>query len=201
VPELLARITPPRIPKRDFVATLWTNVIVADGRRVNVPVEDVIIRRCEMRAGHGGITIGSEISGGAGNIFAEHCTLDSADLERGLRLKTNTLRGGTIENVFVRDIRIGNVRQAPIEIDLRYDPPEGGSFLPLMRNVCVERMTSTRSRHGLYIHGLESPAIRGVSIRDSIFRGVAEGNIIEGDVELSLTNVTIEAASERKENR
>ncbi len=171
----------------------------ADGRRLNVPVEDVVIRRCEMRAGHGGITVGSETSGGARNIFAEHCRLDSPELERGLRLKTNTLRGGTIENVFVRDITIGNVKLAPIEIDLRYESPEAGAFTPLVRNVRVERMTSAKSRHGLYIHGLESPSIRGVVVRDSVLRGVAEGNVIEGAVDVTLAGVTIEAAPKPKE--
>lgn len=171
----------------------------ADGRRLHVPVEDVVIRRCRMRAGHGGITVGSEISGGARNIYAEHCTLDSPDLERGLRLKTNTLRGGTIENVFVRDIEIGNVKLAPIEIDLRYEG-ESGPFTPVVRNVRVERMTSAHSRHGLYIHGLASSPVRNIVVRDSTFRGVMEGNIIEGAVGLELTDLTIEAAPKKKDN-
>jgi polygalacturonase len=171
----------------------------ADGRRLNVPVENVVIRRCEMRAGHGGITVGSETSGGARNIFAEQCKLDSPELERGLRLKTNTLRGGTIENVFVRDITIGNVKLAPIEIDLRYDPPEAGAFVPVVRNVRVERMTSAKSRHGLYIHGLPAAQVHGIVVRDSAFRGVAEGNVIEGTVDLTLTGVTIEPAPKPKE--
>jgi polygalacturonase len=171
----------------------------ADGRRLNVPVEDVVIRRCEMKAGHGGITIGSEITGGARNIFAEQCRLDSPDLERGLRLKTNTMRGGIIENVFVRDIDIGNVKLAPIEIDLRYEARESGPFLPVVRNVLVERMHSAKSKHGLYIRGLEKAPIRNLVVRDSAFRGVTDGHLIEGTVELTLSNVTVEAA--KKEER
>jgi polygalacturonase len=171
----------------------------ADGRRLNVPVEDVVIRRCQMKAGHGGITIGSEITGGARNIFAEQCRLDSPDLERGLRMKTNTMRGGIIENVFVRDIEIGNVLLAPIEIDLRYEARESGPFLPVVRNVLVERMHSMKSKHGLYIRGLEKAPIRGVVIRDSAFRGVTDGHLIEGTVDLTLSNVIVEAA--KKEER
>jgi len=170
----------------------------ADGRRLNVPVEDVIIRNCEMKDGHGGITIGSEISGGARNVFAEKCRLDSPQLERGLRMKTNTLRGGTIENVFVRDIEIGNVSFAPIEIDLRYEPRDSGPFIPIVRNVLVERMRSARSRYGLYIRGLEQAPVRGIVVRDSVFRGVAEGHVIEGAVDVTLSGLVVEAAPKEK---
>ncbi|HSP17821.1 MAG TPA: glycoside hydrolase family 28 protein [Thermoanaerobaculia bacterium] len=171
----------------------------ADGRRVNVPVEDVIIRRLQMKAGHGGITIGSEISGGARNIFAEKCTLDSPTLERGLRMKSNTMRGGVIENVFVRDIEIGNVLFAPIEIDLRYEARESGPFLPVVRNIVVERMRSAHSRYGLYIRGLEQAPVRGVTLRDCTFRGVTNGQVIEGAVDVTLRGMIVEAAPARKE--
>ena len=63
-----------------------------------VPVENAVIRNCARKEGHGGITIGSEISGGARNVFAEKCRLDSPELERALRFKTNTLRGGVVRN-------------------------------------------------------------------------------------------------------
>jgi len=174
----------------------------ADGRRLNTPVENVIIRNCVMKDGHGGITVGSEISGGARNVFAEKCRLDSEHLERALRFKTNTLRGGIIENVFVRDIEIGEVNLAPIEIDLRYEPRDQGPFIPEVRNILVERMTSKKSKHGLYIVGLEKAPIRNVVVRESTFRGVAQGHVIEGTVELTLDRVTTEAApKEPKEKK
>jgi len=163
-----------------------------DGRRLNVPVENVIIRNCEMKDGHGGITIGSEISGGARNVFAEKCRLDSPNLERGLRLKTNTVRGGVIENVYVRDIEIGTVNLAPIEIDLRYEPPESGPFIPEVRNIVVERMRSKKSKYALYIRGLEKAPLRNIVVRDSAFRGVAQGHVIEGEVDLRLERVVTE---------
>jgi len=173
----------------------------ADGRRLNAPVENVVIRHCRMKAGHGGITIGSEITGGARNVYAEMCHLDSPDLERGLRLKTNSMRGGIIENVFVRDIEIGNVLLAPIEIDLRYAPPESGPYKPVIQNIRVERMRSAQSKHGLYIRGLEESPVRDVVVRDCNFRGVAQGHVIEGAVNLSLNDVIIEAAPPKKEEK
>ena len=78
-----------------------------DGRRVNVPIENVIIRNCTMKDGHGGVVIGSEISGGARNIFAERCRMDSPRLDRALRIKTNSVRGGTVEGVYMRDVTVG----------------------------------------------------------------------------------------------
>lgn len=173
----------------------------ADGRRINVPIEEVVIRRCQMKDGHGGITIGSEITGGARNIFAEKCHLDSPNLERGLRIKTNTMRGGTVENVFLRDIEIGNLQFAPIEIDLRYEARESGTFLPVIRNIIVERMTSARSRYGLFIRGLEAAPVRNLIVRDSAFRGITDGEMIEGSVDLVSSNLILEAAPKKKEGK
>jgi polygalacturonase len=68
----------------------------ADGRRLAVPSENIVIRNCRMKDGHGGVTIGSEMSGGVRNVFVESCDMDSPELERALRLKTNALRGGFI---------------------------------------------------------------------------------------------------------
>ena len=171
-----------------------------DGRRINVPIENVIIRGCRMKAGHGGITVGSEVSGGARNIFAEKNQLDSPVLERGLRLKTNSARGGFIENVFARDIEIGNVLLAPVEIDVRYQD-ETGTFAPAVRNVLVERMHSAHSRYGIYIRALEQPSLRDIVIRDSAFRGVVAGHVIEGVVDLTLSGVTVEAEPPKKQEK
>ncbi|MCJ7755761.1 MAG: glycoside hydrolase family 28 protein, partial [Thermoanaerobaculales bacterium] len=79
----------------------------ADGRRLNAPSERIVVRGCRMRAGHGGVTIGSEISGSARDVFVEQNQMSSPELDRGIRFKTNAVRGGVIENVFVRDVEIG----------------------------------------------------------------------------------------------
>ena len=98
----------------------------------------------------------------------------------------------------MRDIEIGNVQFAPIEIDLRYEPRDSGPFIPEVRNVLVERMHSARSRYGIYIRGLEQAPVRNVVIRESAFRGVAEGHVIEGTVDVTLTGLTVEAAPKEK---
>ncbi len=84
----------------------------ADGRRLHTPIRNVIIRDCQMRDGHGGVVIGSEISGGARNIFAERCRMDSPRLDRVLRFKNNAERGGVIEHVAMRNVTVGEVAEA-----------------------------------------------------------------------------------------
>src|SRR5690606_27625968 len=75
-----------------------------DGRGIGRPAENHIIEGCDMKDGHGGVVIGSEIAGGARNIFAVNCRMDSENLDRILRIKTSSSRGGTIENIFMKDI-------------------------------------------------------------------------------------------------
>ena len=70
-----------------------------DGRLWGLPSQNIIIRNCIIHNGHGGVVIGSEISGGCRNVFAHDNVMDSPDLERVIRIKTNTCRGGIIENI------------------------------------------------------------------------------------------------------
>jgi polygalacturonase len=88
-----------------------------DGRRVNVPAENVVIRGCRMQDGHGGVAIGSEISGWVRRVFVEQCVMDSPDLERAFRIKANSTRGGVVEQICLRDIDVSQVREAAVRVD------------------------------------------------------------------------------------
>jgi hypothetical protein len=83
-----------------------------DGRRVSVPCQNVLIRDCLMKDGHGGVSVGREVSGGVRNILTENCQMSSPNLERPLRLKTNSYRGGVIENIGFRNVTMGEVKEA-----------------------------------------------------------------------------------------
>jgi len=163
----------------------------ADGRRLATPSERIVVRGCRMRAGHGGVTIGSEISGSARDVFAERCEMSSPDLERGLRIKTNAMRGGTVENVFVRDFEIGEVGSA-IDIDMLYEEGAAGPFTPVVRNVRVERMTVRKAAYAFFVRGLEGSPVRGLSVADSVFREVSKGSRLSGLEDLVLRNVVLE---------
>ena len=165
----------------------------ADGRRLKAPSERIVVRGCRMRAGHGGVTIGSEVSGSVRDVFVERSAMSSPDLERGIRLKTNAMRGGTIENVFVRDVEIGETGSA-IDIDMLYEEGAAGPFTPVVRNVRVDRLTVGRARYAFFIRGLEASPVAGVRVLDSAFREVAEGSVLENVKELVLRDVLMEPA-------
>ncbi len=169
----------------------------ADGRRVNRPSERIVIRNSTMRAGHGGVTVGSEVSGSVRDVFAEKLIMSSPDLERGIRLKTNAVRGGVIENVFARDIEIGEVGSA-IDIDLLYEEGARGAFLPLVRNISVERMTVKKAAYAFFVRGLPGAPVRGLSVIDSTIQGVSKGSLILGLEDLVLRNVSIEPADQKR---
>ena len=162
----------------------------ADGRRLKTPVERVVVRGCRMRAGHGGVTIGSEISGGARDVYAERCSMSSPALDRGLRIKTNAMRGGVIENVFLRDVEIGQVGSA-IDIDMLYEEGASGAFPPVVRNVQVQRLTVERAEHALFVRTLPGSPVTGLVVRDSRFRSVSRGNRLEGVLGLVLDGVSL----------
>lgn len=163
----------------------------ADGRRLATPSENIIVRRCTMRAGHGGVVMGSEISGNVRNVFVEDCIMDSPSLQRIIRFKTNSLRGGIIENVFVRNIHVGQVQQAILHIDFQYEEGDAGQFTPVVRNINLENITSQQSGRALFIRAYERAPVTGIHIKNSHFNGVASENVIEHVKQLTLENVFI----------
>jgi polygalacturonase len=162
-----------------------------DGRRVNVPVENVVIRDCVMKDGHGGVVIGSEISGGARNIFAERCRMDSPRLDRALRIKTNSVRGGTIEHVYLRDVTVGEVAEAVVTVNFFYEEGDAGRFPPVVRDIEVRNVTSRKSQHALLLRGYAHAPIRDVRLVDCRFDGVAKADVLEAVEGLTFSNVTV----------
>lgn len=162
-----------------------------DGRRVNVPIENVLIRECTMKDGHGGVVIGSEISGGARDIFAERCRMDSPRLDRALRIKTNSVRGGVVERVYMRDVTIGEVAEAVVTINFFYEEGDTGAYPPVVRDVEVRNVTSRKSQYALLLRGYKHDPISGVRIADCRFDGVEKPDVIEAVKDLELANVRI----------
>ena len=154
-----------------------------DGRSRNIPSQNIIVRRCEMRNGHGGVVIGSEISGGARNIFAHDCVMDSPQLERVLRIKTNSCRGGVIENICMKDIKVGVCKEAVLKINLDYEHNEicERGHYPTVRNIYMENVTSKHSKYGVQIIGLdEGTYVENIEVNNCMFEGVESGNFISG---------------------
>jgi polygalacturonase len=162
-----------------------------DGRRINVPIENVVIRNCSMKDGHGGVVIGSEISGGARNIFAENCRMDSPALDRALRIKTNSVRGGVIEGIYMRNVTVGEVAEAVVTINFFYEEGEGGAHLPTVRDVDVRNVTSRKSQYALLLRGFKNAQISGVRVEDCTFDGVQKDDLLENVKGIELRNVRV----------
>ena len=162
-----------------------------DGRRVNVPSENIVIQGCTFKDGHGGVTIGSEISGGARNVFAENCEVESPILYNALRLKTNAVRGGVIENVHVRNFTVKLVGRAVVDIDLFYEEGKNGNFLPTIRNINVENMTIEKCKVAFNLVGYAEAPIQNVTLKDCTFMEVTNGYKVEHVEGFQSINTTI----------
>jgi len=162
-----------------------------DGRRVNVATENVVIRNCTMKNGHGGVSVGSEITGGVRNVFAENCRMDSPDLWNAVRLKDNAMRGGLLEKLYFRNLVIGQVSHAVLAIDFNYEEGAKGPFRPVVRTVRLEQVVSGSSQYGIDAQGLDDAPVCDVALSDCDFRNVAKGNIVKNVRGLSLNNVRI----------
>ena len=150
-----------------------------DGRKWNIPSENIVVRRCQMKDGHGGVVVGSEISGGYRNLYVEDCEMDSPNLDRVVRIKTNACRGGVIENLFVRNVRVNECNEAVMRINLLYEPNEdcNAAFPPVVRNVYLNNVTSQKSKYGIIIDGFEDKAnVYNIHVTDCEFNNVSKGN-------------------------
>lgn len=157
----------------------------ADGRRVGVPSQNIIIRDCTMRDGHGGTTIGSEISGSVSNVFVENCEMSSPDLTCALRLKSNAMRGGVLQNIFMRNVNVGVVKDSVLQIDFLYEEGAKGEQKPVARNVVMENITCADTPRVVNARSFPAATIADVRIYKSTFKQIKKPDqLIEADVKL-----------------
>jgi polygalacturonase len=151
----------------------------ADGRRLHAPSENIVVQNCLMKDGHGGVTLGSECSGGIRNVYAQKCKMDSPHLDRILRFKNNAMRGGVIEHVYMRDVEAGQVAGPAIEIDFQYEEGAKGPFTPVVRDVDVQNVTCKVAAQGMSLRGYENAPIRDVRLRHLRIEMVSKPNVVE----------------------
>ncbi len=135
----------------------------ADGLRVNRPAEDIIVENSHFAFGHGGVAMGSETSGGIRNVEVRNCVCDSGNLAP-IRFKSQPSRGGVVENITYRDIKLHETRQA-FEFNLEWRmvqpiaPP--AKVLPVVRNVQIINVSGDVNTVGV-IHGLAGSPIQDI---------------------------------------
>jgi len=163
----------------------------AEGRRINVPSENIIVQNCTMKDGHGGVVIGSEMSGNVYNIFIEDCYMDSPNLERALRIKTNSLRGGIVENIYMRNCTIGEVSDAILRVNFMYSEGDVGKYTPRVRNIYLKNIQSKKSRYAFYLDGYKRSPITNIQVENCNFDGVRDGNVLKNFSDLIMKKTYI----------
>jgi polygalacturonase len=162
----------------------------ADGRRVGVPSQNILIEDCTFEGGHGGVTIGSEMSGGVRNVVAQRLSMTSPALQSGLRLKTNSARGGYIENIHLSHAEVTQLSTAAVLIDFNYDEGAGHGHNPVVSGIHVDNLHVGRAAQALDMAGYADDHITDVTLTDCAFDTVTGADTVRYVDGLVLTNVT-----------
>lgn len=134
----------------------------ADGIRVGIPSENIMIQNNTMQEGHGGITLGSEASAGIRNVFARNNTMESLAEECAIRFKNSTLRGNVLENIYYKDTYVTafkNTRDM-IVFESDYGVADETEYLQSAGIEVVERTPVTRN---IYINGFYATQPENIS--------------------------------------
>ncbi|OXA54953.1 putative polygalacturonase, partial [Folsomia candida] len=165
----------------------------ADGRRVNVSSENIVIQDCSMEEGHGGVTLGSCISGGVKKVFAERIYLSSDMLD-------TAIRGGLLEGFYLRDITVGRVGRQVIEVDFFYEEGPNAGFVPVIKDFVIQNLTLLEfAPYTCYIRGYEghpNASFVGLRLENATFNGVANDPhyVVENVDVVELENVVVNGA-------
>ena len=146
-----------------------------DGRAWNLPSRNIIVRNCQMKDGHAGVAIGSEISGSCYNVWMEDCQIGSPEMDRPFRIKSNAIRGGVVSGFYIRNINISECKQAVLKLELKYEKVTEGPYYPLFENILLENITCQKSRYGIWIDGLEDHiCVRNVALKNCKLEGITD---------------------------
>ncbi len=170
-----------------------------EGRKRGKPTENVVVRNNLVYKAHGGFVIGSEMSGGARNIFVYDCSFMGTDI--GLRFKTARGRGGKVENIWVKNIGMKDIVHDAIYFDMYYfmkPPAENEKVVippvneetPQFENFYISNIVCSGSDRGIFIRGLPEMSIRHIFLRDMVLRTNKGAEIIEAN-DIHLDNVQL----------
>ncbi|TKG96614.1 glycoside hydrolase family 28 protein [Puteibacter caeruleilacunae] len=164
-----------------------------DGWRVGKPSTRIVIKNCETEHGHGGVVIGSEMSGGVNHVYAHDCNFSNTD--RGLRIKSRIGRGGVIENIWFENITMNNIKNEAIKLNMHY----GASSItpksdkkPVFRNFHFKNIHSKGSKYGVHMKGIEDQLIEDIHFENMELSG-RFGIYMANASKCSMTNVTVHA--------
>jgi polygalacturonase len=160
------------------------------GRTKAVPAQNYTITNCTMLSGHGGVVIGSEMSGGVKNIVISNCIFDGTD--RGIRIKTTRGRGGAVEDIRVDNIIMKNIRDQAFVMDMEYSRTEKepvSERTPQIRNIRISNVTAY-AKEACYINGLDEMPVENISFHD-VYIEAERGFTIRNAKNIELRYVTV----------
>jgi polygalacturonase len=154
----------------------------ADGRRRGIPCENVVVKGCTVFAGHGGFVVGSEMSGGVKNIMVEQCQFLGTDV--GLRFKSTRGRGGIVENIFIKNISMTDIKTDAITFNMYYGGKSVAEMLadgdnpdnvtkqpvteetPIFRNIDIKNVVCNGAGRAMEFNGLPEMPINGIKLQN-----------------------------------
>ncbi|CAM4024689.1 Pectate lyase superfamily protein [Pedobacter westerhofensis] len=164
------------------------------GRKMAIPAENYTITNCTMLSGHGGVVIGSEMSGGVKKIAISNCIFDGTD--RGIRIKTARGRGGVVEDIRVDNIIMKNIGLQAIVLDMQYAKTKEepvSERTPVFRNIHLSNITAQANAAG-YLNGLAEMPIENVTF-SNINIDAKTGFVIKEAKQVSFHEVHINTVS------
>ncbi|MFP5039391.1 glycoside hydrolase family 28 protein [Parasediminibacterium sp. JCM 36343] len=166
-----------------------------DGRKRGIPTENMVVHNCTVYRGHGGFVIGSEMSGGAKNIFVSECTFIGTDI--GLRFKTTRGRGGIVEKIYIKNISMKDILHEAILFDMYYMVKAGKKELkpvteatPQFKDFYVSDIVCDGAEKAIMIRGLPEMSIKGIHLENMVLKSDKGAEIIEAD-DISLKNISL----------
>lgn len=143
-----------------------------DGREANIPCKNILIEHNEFADGHGGVALGSEMSGGICNVLACGNHFSSPNLTYALRLKTNARRGGTVEQIMLCDSVMEHVHGAAVHGTMLYEDGRSGDSLPVFRDITIENIKAHGGDYGIFLEAFPEVPITGLTLRNIEIDGV-----------------------------
>lgn len=181
-----------------------------DGRDRGVACENIIVKNNIVYHGHGGVTVGSEMSGGVKNLHVSNCTFMGTDV--GLRFKSTRGRGGIVENIFISDIFMTDIPSQAISFDLYYGGKsiaetlaEGGNTVstkavpvneetPQFKNISIKNITIKGAQQAVFLQGLPEMNLENIEISNLIAKADKGFSIIDANG-IKITNAKLDISS------
>jgi polygalacturonase len=162
-----------------------------DGRRLAVPCQHIVIENCRFADGHGGVTIGSEMSGGVQHVYARDLTMDSPNLWTCARFKTNAIRGGFIRDVHVENVTVGRVADQVLEIDFNYENVSDGPHHPDVDGIHLRNWRVASTDAPWRLAGYAKTPIGTVTLTDFVVDAARSPYVARDVTDLRLSGVSV----------